>query len=188
MPPGPRTMAVISTRTDVTPGSEDTTCSHCFLSRSFTGQAGVVSSTLKATSPPFTWRSFTKPSATMSWWRSGSWTARSAWRTASWVGGIRGLRGRSPERTEAAAGAGPWAGVSGRADRLAGEPEHGVHALLDAGGHVADRGPEHVGRRRDDALLLVHDEGVHGAVAVARAAGLELLRGTRVVPHGEGRP
>jgi hypothetical protein len=49
-----------------------------------TGQAGVVSSMVNATRPPSTWRSFTKPSATMSRWRSGSITLRSASNTADW--------------------------------------------------------------------------------------------------------
>src|SRR5262249_52093906 len=49
------------------------------------GQAGVVSSIVKPTSPPSIWTSLTKPSVTMSLWRSGSCTPRSAPSTSSLV-------------------------------------------------------------------------------------------------------
>src|SRR4029079_11189346 len=83
-PPRALTSAVMVARAAVTPGRPRTIPSACAFMSSLTGQAGVVSSIVKSTSPPLILTSFTKPMVTMSLWRSGSWTARSAARTWSW--------------------------------------------------------------------------------------------------------
>jgi len=51
-PPRVLTFAVIFARAAVTPGSAATSASASAFIWSFTGQAGVVSSTVKSTSPP----------------------------------------------------------------------------------------------------------------------------------------
>ena len=70
------------TSTAATPGTADTAARAWSRSASFAGQAGVVSSMVNATRPPSICRPFTKPSVTMSRWRSGSFTLRSASNTA----------------------------------------------------------------------------------------------------------
>ena len=81
--PAVRTAAVISTATEVTPATRETTSRACASSFSLTGQAGVVSSMAKLTAPAWsTVRRLTKPRLTMSLPRSGSMTARNASRTA----------------------------------------------------------------------------------------------------------
>jgi len=86
------------------PGSAATRARHSPSSFSFTGQAGVVSSTSKETRPPSIARFLTNPSSTMSRWRSGSWTVPRALRMSSLrTTGIRG----SPRRDEPAATVGP---------------------------------------------------------------------------------
>ena len=77
-----RTLAVMSTSTVVTPGSEDTAATAWSRNMSFTGHAGVVSSIVNATRPPSMRRFLTNPSDTMSRFRSGSLTAVSAPSTA----------------------------------------------------------------------------------------------------------
>src|SRR6185436_4999183 len=84
-PPRVLTFAVIFARAALTPGSAATSDSACAFIWSFTGQAGIVSSIVNATSPPWISTSFTKPSVTMSLWRSGSCTPRSAESTSSFV-------------------------------------------------------------------------------------------------------
>ena len=84
-PPRVLTLAVIFARAAVTPGSAATSASASAFIWSLTGQAGVVSSTVKSTSPPAISTSFTKPRVTMSLWRSGSCTLRRAESTCSWV-------------------------------------------------------------------------------------------------------
>src|SRR5512139_3176538 len=84
-PPRVLTFAVIFARAAVTPGSAATSASAWDFISSFTGQAGVVSSTVKSTAPPRISTSFTKPRVTMSLWRSGSCTLRRAERTWSFV-------------------------------------------------------------------------------------------------------
>ena len=54
MPPRVRTLAVIFARAALTPGSAATSASACAFIWSLTGQAGVVSSIVKSTSPPLT--------------------------------------------------------------------------------------------------------------------------------------
>ncbi len=88
-PPRARTSAVIFARAAFTPGSAATFCSASSFIWSRTGQAGVVSSIVKSTSSAAMRTSFTNPRVTMSLCRSGSWTARSALRTCSWVTLIR---------------------------------------------------------------------------------------------------
>src|SRR6185295_10825629 len=83
-PPRALTSAVMVARAAVTPGRRRTIPSASAFISSLTGQAGVVSSIVKSTSPPATFTSFTKPRVTMSLWRSGSCTARRAARTCSW--------------------------------------------------------------------------------------------------------
>src|SRR5512135_2708994 len=84
-PPRVLTLAVIFARAALTPGSAATSDSAWDFISSRTGQAGVVSSIVKSTSPPRTATSFTNPRATMSLWRSGSCTPRRAERTCSFV-------------------------------------------------------------------------------------------------------
>src|SRR6185503_1098325 len=52
------------------------------LKRSLTGQAGVVSSMSKLTFPESMAMFLIKPRDTMSWWRSGSWILRRAFKTS----------------------------------------------------------------------------------------------------------
>ena len=78
-----RVCAVISTSTSSTPGIPETFVKHSIFSCSFTGQAGVVSSTLKETFEPSMTRSLMKPRLTMSRFRSGSWTVPRISNTAS---------------------------------------------------------------------------------------------------------
>jgi hypothetical protein len=80
-PPRAFTSAVMVARAAVTPGRPRTIPSASAFIWSFTGHAGVVSSIVKSTSLPVIFTSFTNPRVTMSLWRSGSWTARSAART-----------------------------------------------------------------------------------------------------------
>src|SRR5512139_1592376 len=84
-PPRVLTLAVIFARAAATPGRAATSASACAFIWSFTGQAGVVSSIVKSTSPPLISTSFTKPRVTMSLWRSGSCTLRRAESTSSFV-------------------------------------------------------------------------------------------------------
>src|SRR6266550_1979590 len=84
-PPRARTSAVMVALAAVTPGRARTSASASVFIWSFTGQAGVVSSMVKSTSPPAILTSFTKPRDTMSLWRSGSRTPESAPRTSSFV-------------------------------------------------------------------------------------------------------
>src|SRR6185503_12688484 len=78
-----RTWEVILMSTCLTPGMAMTARWACSFICSRTGQAGVVSSIVKATRPSQAFTSLTKPRATMSLWRSGSWTTRSAFNTWS---------------------------------------------------------------------------------------------------------
>src|SRR5450759_601616 len=84
-----RTLAVIFRSTAVTPGRSATSLCAIVWKRSRTGQAGVVSSNVKATLPsaPMT-RSLIMPRLTTSRPRSGSWIAPSTARTWSELGGF----------------------------------------------------------------------------------------------------
>src|SRR5712692_4547070 len=83
-----RTLAVIFRSTAVTPGRSPTSLLAIVWKRSRTGQAGVVSSKVKATRPsaPMT-RSLIIPRLTTSRPRSGSWIAESTASTWSELGG-----------------------------------------------------------------------------------------------------
>src|ERR1700693_1861809 len=103
-----RTLAVIFRSTAVTPGRAATSLCAIVWKRSFTGQAGVVSSNVKATrpSPPMT-RSLIMPRLTTSRPRSGSWIADNTASTCCELGGSllgtedhRGAQRENSEQSE----------------------------------------------------------------------------------------
>src|SRR5215472_747004 len=99
MKPG-RTLAVMRTSTRDTPGSEPTAASAWPLNRSRTGQAGVVSSNVNATSPRSEMRrSLIMPRLTTSRPRSGSTIVARDSSTCCWLGtGMADLILRTPAR------------------------------------------------------------------------------------------
>src|SRR5438093_5788571 len=164
-PPRARTSAVIFARATCTPGSAATFCSASAFIWSRTGQAGVVSSIVKSTSPAAMRTSFTKPRLTMSLCRSGSWTVRRAASTCSWLTlNSPVLPGRSAGRS-----------VGG---------EGGVHGLLELLELVRRRAED---RGADNPLAVDHEGSRKPLVGLERLLELvvpqQLPVGNPVLSH-----